>query len=390
MRMKIGSYEFLSQDRILWNMPAAEAVLQESSRLCAQRVFIVSSKTLNRSTNVVERIAESLGNRFVGIFDECREHTPRDSVLAGAAAAREASPDLIVTIGGGTAIDTVKVMLICLAHDVVQESQLDALYMRTNEDGTRYIPEIKRPPCRQIVVPTTLSGAEYSNLGGCTDLKRKSKDAYVGREIGALSVILDPQVTLHTPEWLWLSTAVRAVDHAVESICSIDPIPFVDATCLHALRLFRTSLRKAILQPGDLQTRSDCQHAAWMASTGILRVQYGASHGIGHSLGAVTGMSHGHTSCIMLPAVMAWNRLANETRQKMVAEALGREDGDAAAALAELVESIRQPRRLRDAKVDRNQFGAIAEGALENIWVRTNPRPITRKEQILEILESAW
>ena len=388
--MKAGIYEFLAQDRIIWNIPAAEAVLKETERIGAQRVFIVSSKTLHRSTDVVVRIREKLGHRFVGIFDECQEHTPRSIVISATSAARQTSPDLIVTVGGGTAIDTVKVMLICLAHDVTNETDLDALYVRANEDGTRYVPHIKSPPCRQIVIPTTLSGAEYSNLGGCTDPKRKIKDVYVGREIGALSVILDPEVTLHTPEWLWLSTGIRAVDHAVESVCSVDPVPFVDATCLHSLRLFRESLRQTMAQPDDQKARSDCQHAAWLASTGIFRVQYGASHGIGHSLGAVTGMSHGYTSCILLPAVMAWNHSHTKTRQKWVAEALGSINGDAAQAVAGLIESVRQPRRLRDTNVTQDQFDAIAEGALENIWVKTNPRPIKHKEQVLEILESAW
>jgi len=388
--MKWGTYDFLSQERIIWDKPAAEAVLEEADRLGAQRVFIVSSKTLNRKTDVIDGIRKKLGNRFVGIFDECREHTPRPSVMEAASAARQVSPDLIVTVGGGTAIDTVKVMIICLAHDVRTEGEMGAYHMRVNEDGTRFLPEIKSPPCRQIVVSTTLSGAEYSNLGGCTDPERKIKDAYIGREIGPLSVILDPETTLHTPQWLWLSTGIRAVDHAVESICSIEPVPFVDGTCLHALRLFSESLHRTMEKPDDLKARLDCQHGAWLASTGIFRVHYGASHGIGHSLGAVTGMPHGHTSCVMLPVVMAWNLSHTEERQGWIAEALGHKDGNGSSLVAALIAGLDQPRRLRETGVSRDQFDEIAAGALTNLWVRTNPRPINSKEQLLQLLEAAW
>lgn len=387
--MDSGHYEFLSQDRIIWNIPSADAVVNESERLFAKRVFIVSSRTLNRKTDAVKNIIEKLGNRFVGIFDDCREHVPRNSVIAAAAVARKVSPDLIVAIGGGTVIDTVKVMLICLTYDLTTETSLDAYHIQINNDGTQTIPELKDPPCRQIVVPTTLSGAEYSNLGGSTDPVRKIKDAYFGRKIGALSIILDPEITVHTPQWLWLSTGIRAVDHAIESICSISPIPFVDATCLHALRFLKKALPRVMEEPGDLEARMDCQHAVWLASTGIFRVPYGASHGIGGSLGAVTGMSHGHTSCILMPVVMAWNRSHTKKRQEWIAEALGSKD-DAVDSVADLIETLKQPRKLRDVNVTRDQFNAIAEGALNTLWVRTNPRPINTMEQVLEILESAW
>jgi maleylacetate reductase len=177
-----------------------------------------------------------LGPRCVGVFDECVEHVPRASVLSLAAAVQKHAPDLIVTVGGGTPIDTVKVMLLMMAAGVTDEPGFDSVRIRVEANGSRVVPAVKDPPLRQIIVPTTLSGAEFSNLGGCTDPIRKVKDLYTGRLIGGQVVILDPTVTIHTPSWLWLSTGIRAVDHAVETICSRKPQPFTDATCIHALR----------------------------------------------------------------------------------------------------------------------------------------------------------
>ncbi len=388
--MNPGLHEFLAQDRVIWGKPAAIAVQEEADRRGAKRLFIVTGRTLNRQTDVVSKIRTALGARCVGTFDECREHTPRDSVLACADAARATHPDLIVSIGGGTVIDTVKVMLIAVAHGLTQPEQLSDYHLRVNPDGSRHAPTIKPLPYRQIAVSTTLSAAEFSNFGGCVDPVRQVKDGYMGREIGPAAVILDAQATLPTPEWLWHSTGIRAVDHAVEGICSIAPSPLVEGAALHALTLLCEAMPRVKADPSDLNARLACLQGAWLAGLGILRVPYGASHGLGHSLGAVTGMSHGHTSCVMLPQVMRYNLEATRAQQTRIARAMGRADGDAAQGVADLIAALGLPSRLSALKVSRDQFAKIADGAKDNLWVRTNPRPITEVSQLLELLEAAW
>jgi len=387
--MLSGTYEFLPQDRVIFGRPAAEAVIETADRLGKRRLLIVASKTLSRKTDVVPNIKNALGNRCVGVFDECVEHVPRTSVLALAAAVRELEPDLVVTIGGGTPIDSVKVMLLTIAAGVSDEAGFDGIRIRVEADGTRVVPTVKDPPLRQIIVPTTLSGAEFSNLGGCTDPMRKVKDLYTGRLIGGQVVILDPATTIHTPAALWLSTGIRAVDHAVETICSRRPQPFTDATCIHALRLLSKSLPANHSKPDDLEGRLESQLAVWLATTGLGRVDWGASHGIGHQLGAVANVPHGYCSCVMLPSVLRWNRSVNADQQAVVAQALGAKD-DAAAAVAKLVESLGLPTRLRDVGVLREDYDAIAAGALQNVFVRSNPRPVTDQAQVREILDMAW
>jgi maleylacetate reductase len=388
--MLSGSYEFLPQDRVIFGRPAAEAVVETADRMAKRRLLIVASKTLSRKTDVVSKIQAALAERCVGVFDECIEHVPRASVLSLAASVRKREPDLIVTVGGGTPIDTVKVTLLTMAAGVTDEPGFDAMRIRVEADGSRMVPSIKDPPVRQIIVPTTLSGAEFSNLGGCTDPVRKVKDLYTGRLIGGQVVILDPAATVYTPSGLWLSTGIRAVDHAVETICSRKPQPFTDATCIHALRLLSKSLPANHANPGDLEGRLDSQLAAWLATTGLGRVDWGASHGIGHQLGAVANVPHGHCSCVMLPSVLRWNLPVNAAQQAIVAQALGAKDGDAAMAVAKLVEGLGQPTRLREVGVRPEHYDAIAAGAMQNVFVRSNPRPITNSAQVREILAMAW
>ena len=388
--MLSGTYEFLPQDRVIFGRPAAEAVVETADRMTTRRLLIVASKTLRRKTDVVSKVQAALAERCVGVFDECIEHTPRASVLSLAAVVRKVEPDLIVTIGGGTPIDTVKVMLLTLAASITDEPGFDAIRIRVEANGTRVIPAVKDPPLRQIIIPTTLSGAEFSNLGGCTDPARKVKDLYTGRLIGGQVVILDPAVTVYTPAGLWLSTGIRAVDHAVETICSRKPQPFTDATCIHALRLLSKSLPANHANPADLAGRLDSQLAVWLATTGLGRVDWGASHGIGHQLGAVAHVPHGHCSCVMLPSVLRWNRSVNAAQQATVAQALDAKDGDGATAVGKLVKALGQPTRLRDVGVRQEHYDAIAAGAMQNVFVRSNPRPINDPAQIREILEMAW
>ena len=385
-----GIYELLAQDRVIFGRPAHEAVLETAEKLGKQRLMIVASKTLSRKTDVISTVTDGLGTRCVGLFDECVEHVPRESVLALADEVRRLQPDLILTIGGGTPMDTVKVMLVVLAENIRDVEGFDRVRIRVGEDGKRVVPVVKDSPLRQIIVPTTLSGAEFSSLGGATDHTRQVKDLYHGRFICGQVVILDAAVTVHTPADLWLSTGIRAVDHAVETICSRSPQPFTDATCLHGLTMLSKSLRTNHVSPDNLDARLESQLAVWLASTGLGRVEWGASHGIGHQLGAVANVPHGHCSCVMLPSVLVWNRAVNGERQTLVARAMGRDDGDAAQVVADLAAALGQPSRLRDVGVERSHFDAIARGAMQNMMVRSNPRPVTSEADIHQILELAW
>lgn len=387
-----GTYRYLALDRVHFGLPARDAIAQEVAQRGAAHVLAVTSRTLHRNTDAVRDALSGVADKAVGIFDECVEHTPRDSVIALVHRIRDARADLVVTIGGGTAIDTVKVALVCLAEGVDTIEGMDRLHLRVLEDGSRFTPTIAAPPLRQIAVPTTLSAAEFSDLAGCTDRRVGAKHAYTANGIGPASVILDAAISVHTPERLWFSTGIRAVDHAVESICSIDAQPYTDATCLHALRLLVPALRRNREAPDDLAGRLQSQMGVWLSAAGINRVNFGASHGIGHVLGGALGMPHGITSCVMLPAVLRYNAYepVQASRQALISEALGAPHTAAGDLIERLIADLGLPTRLRDAGAKQDDFAVLARKAMDSHWVRTNPRKITAPEQVLEILNSAW
>jgi maleylacetate reductase len=356
----------------------------------AQRVFVVTSRSLNRKTDAVRNALAPVQDKVVGMFDECIEHTPRDTVLALTRRLRETKADLIVSIGGGTVIDTVKVALVCLAENVDDVDAMSAWHMRVDAAGQRVTPQPRQPPCRQIAVPTTLSGAEFSDMGGCTDTRFGTKQGYTGTWIGAAAVILDPRITVHTPERLWLSTGIRAVDHAVESLCSINAQPLIDATSVRALALLGRALTRYAADAQDLDARLDAQMGAWLASMGIRRTDYGASHGLGHALGADSGVPHGITSCVLLPTVMRFNADVCAPQLAEVAAALGDAAKPAADQVEALIARLGLPTRIGQLGIERSRLQTIAEKGMAIPWVRTNPRKIESVQQVVEILDAAW
>jgi alcohol dehydrogenase class IV len=311
-------------------------------------------------------------------------------VLALVRAAHELEADLLVTIGGGSAIDTAKVALLATAAGVQQEDDLGQLRIETRPDGSRMVPATLPPPFRQIVVPTTLSGAEFSDLAGCTDNATHVKQLFTARQIGSASVVLAPSITLTTPLEIWLSTGVRALDHAVETLCSPKSNPYADGLATQAVLRLSDSLRRCRDDPRDLSARRDAQFAVWLACAGLNRVPWGASHGIGHQLGAVAKIPHGFCSCVLLPSVLAYNHPVNAARQNLVSATLGRPGDDAGALIRDLIAGLGLPTRLRDVGVTPEQMRTIAETSLSNPFVRENPRPIQTPADALSILEAAF
>lgn len=389
--LRQGVFSYPEIERVVFGMPFVEALKTEADRLNVSRIFVLASGTLARQTDCLSRLESEMGGRIAGIYDRLRPHVQREDVLEATSAARELGADLVLTVGGGTPTDAAKMVCLCLANGVEGYDDMDRLRATSLPDGTVVQPDLVTPTVRSIFVPTTLSAGEFAAGAGCTDSRRQIKQMFRHALLAPQVVILDPEITTHTPEWLWLSTGVRAVDHTVEDLCSIHLQPYVEGTARHALRLLARGLSRCKEDPSDLSARLDCQIGAWMSMIGgAAGVTKGASHGIGHMLGGTAGVPHGYTSCVMLPSVLAWNSSENADRQAMVSETLERPTEAASGVVGELIASLGMPTRLRDVDVRRDQFQAIAEASMHDRWIKTNPRKIDGPDQVLEILEMAW
>jgi maleylacetate reductase len=389
--MLSGTYRFPQMESVVFGKPFTEVVTQEVDRLDARAVFVLASGTLARTTDSVDRLRQTLGNRVAGVCAKIGAHTPRTDVVDAANAAREAGTDLLVTLGGGSVTDAAKMVGLCLGNGVTEPAQLDRYRAVIAADGTARRPEVQPPSVRSIAIPTTLSAGEFTASAGCTDTARHVKESYGHPLMTPRTVILDPEASAHTPEWLFLSTGIRAVDHAVEDICSVNGQPLSEGAAYHALRLLGKGLRAVKADPADMAARLDCQIAAWMSMVGSQSgVSKGASHGIGHILGGTAGVPHGYTSCIMLPHVLRFNHPVNADKQARVSDALGRPDEPAADVVAGLIADLGLPARLRDVDVRPDQLDLIAENSMHDRWIHTNPRKIEGPAVVRGLLDAAW
>ena len=383
--MHKGRVVFGAMEEVVFGRPAANAIVEQADRLHASNVFLMVSGTLNRQSEEINKIRHALGPRYAGTFDAMPPHTPCEAVITAANQARAANADLIATVGGGSITDGAKAVQLCLANDIGTIEGIDQV-----RSVKSVAPPMTAPKVRQISVPTTIAGGEFSAIAGVTNAHTKVKEMLRHPLLVPRAAILDPAITVHTPEWLWLSTGIRAVDHCVEGLCSDEAHPYGDAQALKGLSMLAQALPRVKADPLDLDARMDCQIGTWL-STGPLAsgVPMGASHGIGYVLGAEFGVPHGFTSCVMLPYVMRWNRSANAERQALVAAAMGHPGEDACDVLDGFIRGLGLPRSLGDVKVGPEHFDHIAEQAMATPWVPRNPRQINGPSQVREILDLA-
>lgn len=384
--MLTGTHRFPRQDQVIYGRPAAEAVRELAGAWGARRLLVTTTRSLE--AGLARDFAAALGDLCAGVFAGIGAHSPREGVIAGAAEARRLDADLLVAVGGGSVIDATKVMQLCLWAGLTEAAQLDGYRAGRGPDRV----DVAKVPAglRMIAAPTTLSAAEFTPFAGVSDPARRVKEGYTHPMLAPRAVVLDPVLTLSCPEQLWLSTGMKAVDHAVEQLCNPQRAPFADALAEDGLRRLARGLPATKADPSDLEARLECHFGMWLAISGVASGRgMGPSHALGHTLGGGYGVPHGITSCVVLPAVLKWSQAAAPDRQARIAELMGRPHATAAEAVGDLVRGLGLPVDLASIGIDRAEFQAIAEHTMHDAGVRTSPRPIHGPGDLVEILELA-
>jgi alcohol dehydrogenase len=376
-------------DRVVYGIGALADLASEVDRLGRARAFVVTGQTIATKTTLLERTTAVLGSRFAGAYTAAGQHVPRSRVLEAARAAREAGADVLVSLGGGSPIDTVKAAAVAIAEKLEHPDDFGAFSVRWPPPGGPRRPFTTTAPLPHIAIPTTLSAGEHTPNAGQTDEIRRRKDGIAHPLLVPKVVILDPEVTRDTPAWLWASTGMRAFDHAVERYYSPHHQPITDPLCLEAIHALVRFLPASTRDPDHVGARLECLVAAWLSIYGAFNAPTGLSHAIGHQLGGRCGVPHGVTSCITLSRVMAFNAPAVPERMAAIAGAMRADD--APAAVADLVLSLGLPSRLRDTgTVKDDDLVPLAHQTFEELRPGLNPRPVDSAEEILAILEDAW
>ncbi|KAH8821880.1 hypothetical protein F5884DRAFT_717144 [Xylogone sp. PMI_703] len=386
-----------SGPHISYNLPFRQALVKH---VTASRIFIIGSGSLCQNTDIMKDLEADFGNdRITGTYQGVKPHTLWSQVLEIMAAIYKSSPGCLITLGAGSITDAAKVAVLAVANGCRTFEDLAQLQRRSMTSQ-----ETVKPAMIEIVcVPTSLSGGEYSAFAGATNDQTHHKEPFAHPSIAPRLIILDPDLCKTTPSHVWLSSGVRAVDHCVEAICSLQSKPEADADAARALRLLVPGLLGTHTDASSIDSRLQCQLGVVESMKAVqLGVPMGASHGIGHQLGPF-GVGHGETSCIMLPAVMKFNESVNHDKQTKVINILWSESTvsklliekgcekdsvSLSAVLDIIIRELGLPRSLSDVGVDGEKIqDQVAEASLTDKYCKTNPIPLVRKDQVLEILK---
>jgi alcohol dehydrogenase len=368
-----GEFNLTRLERVIYGPGKIAALKDEMEKRKLERALVATTDIVAKLP-ILQQVTGALGSRCAGVFTGVVQHVPRGTVNALAGELKRLNADCVVSFGGGSPIDSCKVAL----YGLLPERELI-----------------------HIAVPTTLAAAEFTHAGGVTDETTRVKSGVYDPRVLPRTVIEDPALTLATPDWLWVTTGMRALDHAIECAYAIRHQPISDALASKSIALLVQHLPASIRTEGDerLAHRGQCQMAAWYSIYGAMNTRFGLSHLLGHQIGPKWDVPHGVTSCITLPTAMRFMAGIAAHRFGPVAEGFGipfdpADPKPAALACADRTEQfIAQfdvPKRLRDAKVPRNEIGQIVTPIARELEHNgVVDRPLTEQE-VLALLEAVY
>ncbi|HET9269258.1 MAG TPA: iron-containing alcohol dehydrogenase, partial [Vicinamibacterales bacterium] len=275
-----GEYPLTQLERVVFGAGSVARLGGELDRLGASRAVVVTGRTLGASP-LLARVTGALGGRCVQVFAGARQHVPASAVDDLSTVIESTRADCLVSFGGGSPIDAAKAAI----HRRLQAAG----------PGAAALPH--------VALPTTLSAGEFTAVAGITDDASRVKHATVDSRLAPRVVLLDPELSVATPPWLWAASGMRAVDHAVETLYSTYQHPVSSSQAAAALEMLAQHLVPS-LDAAALDARVRCQTAAWMSVQGIAYAGLGLSHALGHQIGPRWNVAHGVTSCITLPHAM--------------------------------------------------------------------------------------
>ena len=393
-----GEFNPTVPTRIVFGQGKIDSLRDEVQNLGGKRVLVLSGRTVAEKTNSVSRIVENLGDMSAGVYSALTQRAPLSTAVEAANLAVAHGVDTLVGVGGSTISDAARMIAVLMVEGITTEAQLRELGEQQNMMLTPDLDGKDLP--LQVSIPTTLSAGEF-NMGGGNVLDDQAGHKIRVRHprLYADLIILDPVMTEGTPDWLWLSTGVKALDHCIERRYCNGNQPAIDAPTLASAEMLFNHLPKSRESDGDPEARLQCLVAAWMSMMGSPNFATGLSHAIGHIIGVRYSVGHGYTSCVTQPYVMEYNRPVSAHKQALLARSAGLDtrgmsDEAAAEAAARAVDDfilgLGMPHRIRELEIPEADLPMIAELVLADGGCRSNAIPITTTGQVMEVLRRAF
>jgi 4-hydroxybutyrate dehydrogenase len=319
---------------------------------------------------VFEQVLKPLKNADVPfeVFSSISPNPVATECEDGAQVYRRTGADVIVGVGGGSALDGAKGIALMATHPepIVEYDDAKGGYERIED---------RLPP--MICVPTTAgTGSEVGRSTVVVNPETNKKVVVFSPYLMPDVALVDPELHTTMPSWLTAATGFDALTHNLEAYTATGYHPLCDGLALEGLSLCHTHLKSVFADPGNLEARRGMAMAALMGATAFQK-GLGAAHSLAHPLSTISGLHHGLANAIVLPYVVAFNAEAAEPAYRIVARRLGLET-DLWDWIVELRQWLNIPHTLKEAGVDSGDLDALTGQAIEDSCHLTNPRACTR------------
>lgn len=352
-----------------------QAILAEAG---IRRPLVVCGKSVARGP-ILRRVEAVLAGLPTAVYAGVEQHSPLATVQAAAEAARRHGADGLLSVGGGSAIDTAK----CVAVWLAAAGDVAPYVIRYGETGS----DIRRPlPHRtlpHVAVPTTAgSSSEVMPGAGYRDPASRMRVLFRDPRLQPRAAVLDPELTVYADSPLTAATGMTAVARCVEALYSRDRQPVSEALALQGVRLLRGGLPRAVAAPGDVAARADCQLGCLLSGVAVDNAMASLVHAIGHVVGGRYGLTHGIVHGLLLPPALRLFLPA-------IRDDVGGNPESLADDVAALLAALPLPQRLRDTGIPAADLDAVSAATLSDHMIAYTPRPVSSAE-VRAMLDAAW
>lgn len=380
------AFIYRNPTRLVYGENTVNEVKQEVEGLGCSRAFIVTDPGIV-AAGLAERVKKALGKYHVGTFDQCIQDSSLHLINEAAAFARSKGADVLISVGGGSVIDTAKGMAIVLKEGGGIE----------DHQGMQMLSQPQTP---HIVIPTTAgTGSEVSYFAVIKDQDNHRKLEFSEDRIIPNVGILDPVMTVGLPSMLTATTGMDAFCHALESIHTTQCTPITDALASHAIEMIVKHLPICVENGKDLYARGQQLLASTLAGIAFNNAQVALVHAMAHTIGGLFSVPHGTANSILMPHVVRFNMDVCANRYRRVAGAMGLQtDGksdedvalDVADAITAFTKKLGIPQSLKEVDVPEDRLAEASEVTLTQGPMVFNPKFVSDPEVILGILKNAW
>jgi alcohol dehydrogenase class IV len=367
---------------------ALRGLARELDRAGTSRAVIVTVPAILAHQNAADRLHAALGDRLAGIYDGVVEHSPLPAVEEARRFLADRGADVVIAVGGGSAVVTARAASILLAED----RDIRELCTQRAADGSLVSPKLNAPKLPQWVIPSTPTSA-YAKAGAAVrDPETGERLALYDPKIRAQGIALDPAVALTAPERLARSASLNVLSMAVEGLLSATEDPLADALLAQALRTVVEWLPRLQSEPDAAAPRLHLMLAALMSGQGSDFTGGGLAQALSHAIGPRSSAANGIVEALLLPHAMRFVAEAVPHRFALIGDVLRAPDRNPETVVDSVVSVLAAfavPTRLRDVAVTQDAVIESADHAMDDWAITAGPRTPSRQE-VIELLTSAW